>query len=266
MNPEISVIMGTYNSSETLKRSIDSILSQSFSNFEFIICDDCSTDNTLEILKSYERLDDRIKILKNEVNSGLSVSLNNCIQEARSNIIARMDDDDISHKNRFERQIQFMRNHPQYAIVGTSRNLVDDSGVWGTIINDGEPSILDIYKGKSFAHPTVFMDKNILNSVGNYSTDKENRRGQDYDLWCKLYFHGHKGSNLKEVLFDYYESSSSIKRRKLKYRIDTYNKKRYWRKQFKLSKWYMIYEFKDLMIGFIPKSLILKMRKIKFRK
>lgn len=115
MNPEISVIMGVYNLSPRYKEAIKSILDQTFSNFEFIICDDKSTDNTLQVLKEIAKKDNRIKIISNKQNMGLGASLNHCLKFARGKYIARMDDDDFSNKDRFQIEFDFLEKHPEYA-------------------------------------------------------------------------------------------------------------------------------------------------------
>ena len=117
--PKVSVIMGVHNGEKTLSRAIDSILNQTFSDFELIICDDFSTDATYKIMKSYALKDNRIIILKNERNLGLAASLNKCINISKGEYIARMDDDDISYSERFCRQVDFLDHNHKYAFVSS---------------------------------------------------------------------------------------------------------------------------------------------------
>jgi len=105
MKPKISVIMSVYNSEKTLKRAVDSILNQIFDDFEFIIIDDCSIDNSWNILKEYEKQDKRVKVFKNEKNLGLAANLNKGLKLAKADIIARMDSDDYSYPNRLKKSI-----------------------------------------------------------------------------------------------------------------------------------------------------------------
>jgi len=260
--PQISIIMGTYNGSGTIARAIDSILNQSFKDLELIICDDNSKDNTVEIINEYQKHDDRVRLVKNIQNCGLAAALNKCIEAAAADLIGRMDDDDISHPDRIKKQIDYINIHPELSIVGTSINYFDDSGIWGKMMNHGERSLIEIYKGISFFHPTVIMKKEALNNVDNYTVSPLTRRGQDYDLWCKFYFAGYRGSNMDEILFDYYESENSIKRRKFVYRYNLYKKKLYWRKKFSLPLFYDIYAYKELIAGLIPKWLLLIRKKV----
>ena len=212
--PKISIIMGTYNGSTTISNAIESILNQSFQDLELIICDDNSSDNTVDVINEYKKNDNRIVLIRNESNCGLAVSLNKCIHASKADIIGRMDDDDIAHFDRLEKQIKYMETHPEFSIIGTSINYFDENGIWGELKYSGERSLIEIYRGISFVHPTVIMNKNALNAVGNYTVSSQTRRGQDYDLWCKLYFAGYRGTNMDTVLLDYCESTHSIKRRK----------------------------------------------------
>lgn len=120
--PTISVIMSTYNRADMLPVSIDSILTQTYDDFEFIIVNDGSTDNTQAVLEQYANKDDRIVILKNEINKGLTYSLNLGLAAAKGRFIARMDDDDFSIPNRFEVQLNFMEQNPDVTVVGGPRH------------------------------------------------------------------------------------------------------------------------------------------------
>lgn len=119
--PTISVIMSTYNRFDLLPRAVDSILNQTYKNFEFIIIDDGSTDDTPEILRNYAQKDHRVIVLTNSSNKGLVFSLNRGLEIARGQFIARMDDDDFSLENRFEIQLRFMKENPDITVVGGPR-------------------------------------------------------------------------------------------------------------------------------------------------
>ena len=175
--PKISVIMGVHNGEKTLPRAIDSILNQTFADFELIICDDCSTDATIKVIKSYTEKDNRVILTRNESNCGLASSLNNCINISKGEYIARMDDDDISHADRFEKQNNFLDKHQEYAIVGTCRNTFDNAGIWNTYGQGGELTKEDIIKCNIFTHPTVMMRKEALVSAGMYTVCERTMRG-----------------------------------------------------------------------------------------
>ena len=130
MNPPlVSVIMSVYNGEKYLVQAIDSILNQTYQNFEFIIIDDCSTDNSSHILQEYAQKDSRIKIIKKEKNIGIKgfiKNLNLGISIAKGKYIARMDADDISLPERFQKQVDFLENNPEITLVGAQLNLINE--------------------------------------------------------------------------------------------------------------------------------------------
>ena len=116
---KVSVLMGIYNCADTLAESIESILNQTHSNIEFIMCDDGSTDNTYEIANKYAKKDSRIVLLRNEQNITLGPTLNKCLEHATGKYCARMDGDDVSVPDRFEKQVAFLESHPEFDAVGS---------------------------------------------------------------------------------------------------------------------------------------------------
>ena len=259
--PKISVIMGVHNGEKTLSRAIESILNQTFADFELIICDDCSSDSTVHVINDYIKKDNRVTLIKNKSNSGLAASLNNCIKISKGEYIARMDDDDISHAERFERQNNFLDKHQEYAIVGTCRNTFDKEGIWNTYGQGGELTKEDIIKCNIFTHPTVMMRRDALVSAGMYTVSERTMRGQDFDLWCKMYACGYKGYVLSDILFDYYEDRNKIKEIKAKYRLNNYRTHMIWRKKMGLPKKYDLYAYKELLAIIIPQKLLVKYKK-----
>ena len=182
MNPKISVVMSVYNGEKHLRESIESILNQTFTDFEFIIVNDGSTDNSLEIIKSYD--DERIKIINNEENIGLTKSLNKAIKQARGVYIARQDADDISLSNRLELQFKFLEKHPEVALLGTGIYVIDENG------DEIEKRIMhpnpkrSLLKGNRFIHGSVMFRKSVIDELGAYNETL--RYSQDYELWLRL--------------------------------------------------------------------------------
>lgn len=191
----ISVVMSNYNTPiKYLKESIDSVLNQTYSNFEFIIIDDSSTDDSLEFIKSYD--DPRIKLIVNEENIGLTKSLNKGFEVAQCEFIARMDSDDICYPERFEKQIAYMKEHPDTIVCGTWADIIDENGV----LREGDwtrKSIEDMEQYKInllfcnypvVLHPSVLFNHALLNK---YCIKYNNtyRYAQDYDMWtqCSKY-------------------------------------------------------------------------------
>ena len=261
--PKISVIMGVHNGEKTISRAIDSILNQTMKDFEFIICNDCSTDNTENIVNEYVDKDKRVKLINNLSNMGLAASLNRCIDISEGIYIARMDDDDISHINRFEVQNKFLDNHTEYDIVGSSRQTFDELGVWNTYGVERELTTEDIIKCNIFTHPTVMMRKDALIKAGMYTVSKRTMRGQDFDLWCKMYAAGSKGYVLGDVLFDYYEDRNKIKEIKPRFRWNNFKTHIIWRKKMGLPLKYDIYAYKELVAIFVPTRLLVKYKQTK---
>lgn len=257
--PAISVIMSVKDGADCLERSIQSILSQSFPNFEFIICNDGSTDNTQNILEAYAVKDNRVKVLHNIMSIGLAYSLNRCIKESRSNIIARQDADDWSDEKRLEVQYKFVLEHPEYAIVGTQ---------WYNVTGDGRmyvsdvkacPTALEQVKRGLFMHPSWMMRKDMIAKVGYYTVNKYTKRSQDYHMVLKILGKGMKLYNMPDVLYYYSADDSTIARsldwKKVKglmwIRWDGYRRN-------KLPFWCYIYVLKPLIANLMPKSLMIR--------
>ena len=254
----VAIIMGVYNGEKYVAKSIESILDQSFEDFELIICDDASTDSTVQILEKYAALDSRIRLIVNEKNHKLAYSLNKCIEMSDSEFVARMDDDDFSHRNRIEIQVKFLEQNPSYALVGTSCTLFDNNGKWGKKLYNGPRSRRDIFKRDTFIHPSVLMRRECIKRVGGYSTNIKYERVEDYELWVRLYAAGYIGYNLPDILLDYYEDLSSYKKRKYKFRINEFVIKCEARKKLHLPLHYFLECFKPLLVGIIPAKIMIK--------
>ncbi|EQM53264.1 hypothetical protein N692_05445 [Lactiplantibacillus plantarum EGD-AQ4] len=216
----ISIIMSTFNGSQTISAAIDSILAQTYENFEFIICDDASTDSTRQILTEYQKKDSRIRLIYNSKNEGLPCSLNNCIRLARGNLIARMDDDDISLEDRCERQIKFLNSHPDISFVGSNILIFDQDKNYGLQRYPEYPTIVDLFSGNQFAHPAMMIRKSALDEAGNYSENINVLRIEDYDLWMRMYARGLIGANLSTPVLRFRENPNSFKRRSVQSRIN----------------------------------------------
>jgi len=257
--PLVSVIMGVYNSKscKLLKKSIDSILNQSYSNIEFIICDDCSTNiNIKKILEEYRQIDKRVKIITNGRNSGLAFSLNNCLKNASGEYIARQDDDDISHLTRLEKEIDYLNKNPGIDFVGCTINLYNKNGVWGIRRVNKNPTKEDLIKGSQFAHPSLLFRKKVFDIVEGYRVEKITRRVEDYDLYMRIYGLGLKGGNLQEIYYDYYEGDETYKNQRIKYKIDELKVRKRGYKEMGISSLKSkVYIIKPLMSAIIPRMI-----------
>jgi glycosyltransferase involved in cell wall biosynthesis len=202
MLPDISIVMPVYNGKEFLNKAIDSILNQSFKNFEFIIIDDGSTDSSKEIIRSYT--DNRIRFLEQE-NSGVAIALNNGIKISNSEIIARMDSDDISYPERLELQYTFLKSNPDYILVGSNTIIIDMNGE--EVYKSRLPVTWDEIKTRlpepSFFHSSVMFNKGYFNKAGGYP-EKISRFNcfEDSLLWNKMKDFG-KMANIEQPLLYY---------------------------------------------------------------
>lgn len=262
--PLVSVLMGVYNAAKTVKASIDSILGQDYRNIEFIICDDGSSDSTVEIVESYAAMDARIVFLKNERNRGLAYTLNRCGEAAKGTYFARMDGDDISRSGRIGRQVEFLERHPEYAFCGTSVVLFDSSGPWGSLDYPERPDAHDFLLRSPFAHPTVVFRATCFKTGGGYDSSPDIGRSEDYDLFMRLYQAGLQGYNLQEHLFEYREELGSFRKRKFRYALTEARVRfRGFRRLGLLPKGFF-FVLKPLFIGLIPKRLYARIRKALF--
>jgi glycosyltransferase involved in cell wall biosynthesis len=194
-NTKISVVMSVFNDEKNLTTSVESILNQSFKNFEFLIMDDCSTDSSFKILNTFQ--DSRIKLFKNKENIGLTKSLNKLIKSASGNIIARQDSDDVSIENRFEKQLDFLfKNKLDFCtsrafVKGTKKSIPRYSYLF---------PINQIIKYKNpFIHGTLFIYRSVLESVGLYNEDY--KYAQDYKLFLDLINKGIKFQIMPDRLY-----------------------------------------------------------------
>lgn len=220
MADKISIIMGIYNCADTLPLAIDSILAQTYSEWELIMCDDCSTDNTYEIAQGYaEKYPEKIILIKNEENKRLAYTLNHCLECATGEFVARMDGDDISQPERLEKQLRFLKENPQYQLVGTKMQRFSDEGLADVVDIEEYPDKYTIIKQSPFNHATILTYKYVYDQLEGYTVEKRTERGQDYDLWFKFFAKGFQGYNIQEPLYLVKEDLGAIKRRTAKSRL-----------------------------------------------
>lgn len=256
--PKVSVLMATYNCKDTVVESIESIMNQTYKDWEFVICDDCSSDGTYDILLSYkEKYPEKFIILKNDVNSRLAYSLNRCLEVANGEYMARMDGDDISLPERFEKQVSFLDKHPEYALVDCSMIPFDNNGDRPIrYLKKAVPESMDLVVGPVFFHATIMMRKSAYDLVGGYTVSKRTMRAQDYDMWFRFFACGLRGYNLKEPLYKVLEDENAFKRRNLKSRIYETQTRLIGYKLIHVPWHKYIYAFKPILVALIPNSII----------
>ena len=196
---KVSIVMSVYNAGKYLNEAIESMLNQTFADFEFIIVNDGSTDTSLQIIESYK--DERI-VLINQKNTGLAKALNNGIDKSKSNFIARMDADDISLPDRLQKQYDFLINNPEYIAVGSNAIIIDVDGNY--VFSSSRPISDEDVRQKlpktPFYHPSVMFKKNVFAKAGKYCEAMV--KAQDTVLFNRMARYG-KFYNIKEPLIKY---------------------------------------------------------------
>lgn len=215
----LTVLMPVYNASEHLREAIESILNQTFTNFEFLIIDDASTDDSVSIIRSYD--DPRIRFVQNEKNLGISKTLNKGIEISSTELIARMDADDISRSNRLQLQYDYFLAHPETVLLSTSIRFINNEGY----------SIRDfkcthayncylIHFVCSLFHPTIMYKRSVVLAYGGYMVPYS----EDFDLWWRIIVAGNnRVGHIEDILVDYRRSDKSLSTvlRKEEYNIST---------------------------------------------
>ncbi len=219
----ISVIMSVRNCAQYLHEAIDSILAQTYTHWEFVICDDCSTDNTFAICQDYAaQYPGKFVLVQNDTNRKLAYSLNHCLQYASGKFIARMDGDDLSHPERFEKQVKYLVEHPEIDLVSCAFQRFHDNGFFDIYYMKEHPTKYDMRKRLPFGHGMLMTYKRVYEALDGYTVAKRTERGQDYDLFFRFFAMGFSGANLQEPLYYYREGDDAIKRRTFKVRWQTY--------------------------------------------
>jgi len=208
--PKISVLMPVYNAQKYIKAAVESILNQTFIDFEFVIINDGSTDGTLDILEQYAEKDKRIRLVSRE-NKGLVITLNEGLGLAKASLIARMDADDIAFTNRLAMQLAYMESHPELVCLGARARVIDAKGRF-LILTDTKIGYTEVEKsalqGRSpIIHPSAIIRTEAIKKVGGYL--EKNYPAEDLALWLALSEVG-KIDNLTDVLLEYRIHDDSI--------------------------------------------------------
>lgn len=262
----VSIIMGIYNCELTLKDSIKSIMKQTYTDWQFIICDDGSTDGSYNIAKQYElKYPEKFIVLKNETNKGLNYTLNKCLKYATGEYIARMDGDDISVEYRLEKQVNILDNNKEISFVSSEMILFDEEGEWGKSKVVEKPINNDFIHGTPFCHAPAMIRKEIYDIVNGYTDHKRLIRVEDYHLWFKIYALGYRGYNIQEPLYKMRDDRDAIARRKFRFRINEAYVKYIGFKMLNIEKKYYIYIIRPILVGCLPNIIYKYLHKLKLR-
>lgn len=253
---KVSIIMGIYNCENTVGESIESIIGQTYPHWELILCDDGSSDGTYARAKEYaDRYPEQIILLKNEKNLGLNMTLNKCLEIATGEYIARQDGDDISLPERFEKEVAFLEEHPEYAIVSAAMVHVDEQGPWGTSDFPRQPTPADFMRGSPIAHAPCMIRQEAFRAVGGYSVSPKLLRVEDYHLWYKMYMKGYYGYNMPEALYHCSDDRDAQGRRNFQNRLNECRMKWMIFRDMKPGLRTLPYLARPLLVGMLPGPL-----------
>lgn len=263
----ISVIMSVYNAEKYLRESIESILHQTYSDFEFIIINDCSNDGSQSIIEEYTQKDNRIVLINNSANLGLTINLNKAITVAKNEFIARMDADDVSLPDRFKRQLDFFKSNPDIDVLGTYCTDIDELGnVIGErkVPKTNKDITQMIHIINPICHPTVMFRKEKLKKIGFYN--EKYKVVQDYDLWLRCSANDIMMHNLSEYLLKYRINDGYYGRKSWKYRMTDFKIRYSGYKRLKLPLHKRVYLIVPIILGILPSNFYKILKKWDFRK
>ena len=256
MKPTISIISGIYNCVDTLPEAIESILAQTATDWEWILCDDASRDDTYAVAKAYaEKYPDQFVLLQNQQNMGLNYTLNKCLEYARGQYIARMDGDDVCLPERFATELAALEEEPEISIVSTDMAFFDETGVWGRISHPAYPENKDFLQGSPFCHAPCMVRKEAYDAVNGYSVDEKLLRVEDYHLWIKMYAKGFRGRNIPLELYRMRDDRNAYNRRKFRFRLNEAYVRLLAVKELKLPAYTAVYALRPIIVGLLPKKL-----------
>lgn len=254
----VSVIMGVCyrsNNTENLQRSILSILNQSYSHIEFLICENGSYTPARELIEKYAQKDPRIRLINGNGANSLTAKLNRCIYHARGNWIARMDDDDYSYPNRLEKQIFFLKENPSVSVVGCWVIETSNSGKYLRKL-PLYPDVNDFKIRFPFVHPSLLFRKNAVLDVGLYSEKRAQVGCDDYELLMRMYEYGYKGANIPAVYLEYSIAASQLQKRPYYLFINEFLTRLECFTRLGLMPRWTIWAIKPLITGLIPRRFL----------
>ncbi|MGN0607550.1 MAG: glycosyltransferase family 2 protein [Oscillospiraceae bacterium] len=255
--PLISVVMGVYNigSRDMLERAVVSVLNQTIDDFEFIICDDASTDKTYKWLCELAKNDKRIRLLRNEKNYTLAITLNRCIYHSHGKYIARQDADDISEPERFEKQIRFLEQNPHISFVGSNCYLYNErEGRFSSRIMPEFPDRNDFMFNSPFIHGSIIFRRECFNSY-SYEVSEMTGRYEDYTMFMHMYSDGLRGANIQQNLYGFHYDSE-VRNVSMKHRIAEAGIRCKGFSEMNLFPKAVPYVIKPVILGMIPQKTL----------
>jgi len=263
--PSVSVIMAVYNigRKEILDAAIGSIVSQDMDDWELLICDDASTDQTPEWLSYWKEQDSRIRVFRNEKNLKAAGARNRCIREANGTFVAIMDADDMCSEKRLRIQKAFLEAHSEFAFVGLKGKCFHnapgdmDKAYWFC----RAPESKDFLMTLPFVHGSLMFRRSALISADGYDTSKAALRSEDYDLLLRMYAAGMRGANIDDAVYYIREDRNTFRRRKYRYRFPEALVKARGFASLGLMPKGLVYALKPLVVGLIPVRVLERMKR-----
>lgn len=262
-NELISVVMGVKycrDELDTLRRAMDSVLCQTHTALEFIICEKNSTEAAKLLLQNYADNDRRVRLIDGSAAQNFSAQLNMCLNAARGEWIARMDDDDFSFPQRLEMQLSFLKSHEQFGFVGCNVGLVQDGREIGVQRFPQEPQVKDFLFSMPFIHPALMFRRSVLDDVQGYSELPRCNRCEDYDMLLRLYGKGIRGANIQTVYFSYSLPPLGITNRSFRDRVNEMKTRYCCFRQLGLLPKALPYVVKPVILWFMPKRLLARLK------
>ena len=256
----VSVIMAAYNAEETIEAAIRSILLQTHDNFELIICDDASTDNTWCLMRSLADEDSRIRLIRQEKNRGSAVARNRCLLQAQGEYIAIMDADDLCSENRLAVQVSFLEKHSEIAFVGLMGEIFHS--------NPGDchrhypyiakPEANDFLMTLPFVHASLMFRSTAIGR--GYPEERQALRSEDYAFLMERYAAGLRGENTTDAVYYIREDADTFKRRKYRYRLTEAGVK--WKGFLALGLMPrgILFAIKPLIVGLVPPKILERLK------
>lgn len=239
-NPLVSVIMSVHNGEQWLGQAIESIIHQTYSNWEFIIIDDASGNAAQQVLQQYAKADTRIKLTRKDTQQGLTRNLNTAINQCQGEYIARMDADDVSHPQRLEKQVAFLQSHPEVAMVASFIEMTDQYGnaikAWADDRKAYSAAIIRriLPWRNCIAHPSVMIRTSVLR---RYRYNEIQLNTEDWDLWLRMAAGGEVIEKINEVLLFYRVHPKSVTSTSNRHRSALNKMQQNYRNYLKGSKW-----------------------------
>ena len=263
--PLVSFCVIAYKEEKYIEQAIQAAFDQDYPNMEIILSDDGSPDNTFDIMKKMAANytgPHKIILNKNTPNLGPRDHYCKVLYElSHGDIIVLADGDDISLPTRFEKQVNFLDEHPEYAVVSAPMIYFDEEGEFRRGIGRGEIKAKDFVYGSPICHAPCMVRSEVMKSVGGYSVDSKLLRVEDYHLWFKIFAAGHKLYMMNECLYKMRDDKNAYQRRTLKSRFNEAYVKKIGFQMIKLPFYYQVFVLRPILIGLLPKYIYMLFHK-----